>query len=314
MSMIQKTEFDALVAKATPLEACRVCSDAVARVYADSESIGGRKWAFSQLRRGWTEGKDLIPPRGLQSTREDYATQVGAVVMRLAKKVDPATLKGMIVQSLVRLDQADVVVYKRESREAVVKDLDTTRGRRSIVAVDDFVSIGEELMNGRSYLDRILGICALTGRRTIEIATSAKFEKLGANQLFFTGQAKTRGMNSSVNGYAIPTLGNADKIIQALASIREDKSDLVTNPELFHNRCAKDLHKRAKAFASCFSDGTAKPKDLRSAWAEICWLIHDERQTGKPLYLSRVLGHGESDVFTALSYDDFTISDPDYID
>ena len=312
MSMVQKIEFDALVTKASPLEACRVCSNAVARIYADSETIGGRKWAFSQLRKGWTQGREFIPPRGARTTRENYATEVGAAAMRLANKVEPAVLKGMIVQSLVRLDATDTTEYQRESNRTVVRDLDADQARRAIVAVDEFVSIGEDLLDGRSYLDRILGICALTGRRTIEVATSAHFEKLDTNRVFFTGQAKTRGLTNSVNGYAIPTLTDCDRIIESLATIREDKPDLVTNPELFHNRCAKDLHKRAKVFAPCFSDKTAKPKDLRAAWAEISWLIHDERRSSKVLFMSRVLGHGDQDMVTALAYDDFTITDPDY--
>lgn len=314
MSMIQKIEFDALIAKATPLAAVQVCTDVVARIYADSETIGGRKWAFSQLRKGWNQGVELIPPRTPKTSREDYATEVGAAVMRLVKKTDPVTLKGMIVQSLVRLDAADSTTYQVQSRDSVVRDLDPTRGRRSIVGVDEFVTIAEGLLQGRSYLDRILGICALTGRRTVEVATSAHFKPINSNRVFFTGQAKTRGRTDRVEGYPIPTLANSARIIATLQTIREDRPDLVTNPEVFHNRCAKDLHKRAQAFAPCFSDQTAKPKDLRSAWAEICWLIDDERKTGKALYLSRVLGHGDDDLMTAQSYDDFTISDPDYND
>lgn len=312
MSMIQKIEFDSLVTKASPLEAVAICSNTVTRIYADSETIGGRKWAFSQLRRGWTEGREMIPPRGPKTTREDYATQVGAAAMRLANKVEPAALKGMIVQSLVRLDATDTTEYQRESNRAVVRDLDAEQSRRAIVTVDEFVSIGEQLLDGRSYLDRILGICALTGRRTIEVATSAHFEPRDGNRVFFTGQAKTRGRTDRVEGYTIPTLSDSARIIRSLQSIREDRPDLVTNPELFHNRCAKDLHKRAKVFAPCFSDQVAKPKDLRPAWAEICWLIHDERRSSKVLFMSRVLGHGEQDMVTALAYDDFTITDPEY--
>lgn len=312
MSMIQKAEFDALITKASPLEAVALCTNAVARIYSDSETIGGRKWAFSQLRKGWTEGRDMIPPRGPKASREDYATQVGAAAMRFANKVDAATLKGMIVQSLVRLDATDTTEYQRESNRAVVRDLDAEQSRRAIVAVDEFVSIGERMLEGRSYLDRILGICALTGRRTIEVATSAHFKRLDTNRVFFTGQAKTRGRTDRVEGYPIPTLTDCDRIIRSLQTIREDRPDLVTSPELFHNRCAKDLHKRAKAFALCFNDQTAKPKDLRPAWAEICWLIHDERRSSKVLYMSRVLGHGEQDMVTALAYDDFTITDPEY--
>lgn len=313
MSMVQKIEFDAAIRKASPLEAVGICVKEVDRIYRESGSIGGRKWAFSQYREGWTVDKALIPPRGFGVERAAYGVDVATAVIRLGGKVDHDTLRAMVVLALMRLDSTDVEAYKREQKDAVVKDLDPTRGRRSIVNVDRFVSIGEELLSGQSYLARILGLCAMTGRRTVEIGTTAVFEWVDPNHVRFTGQAKTR-TRQDVHPYIIPTLTDAGTVIDALASIRHDKPELVEHPDLFHNRCVKDLHTRAKAFSEVFSDGQAKPKDLRPAWAEIVWLLFDERETGKALFLSRVLGHGDQDLMTAQSYDDFLIRDPVYID
>ena len=316
MAIVEKLRFDADIRKTTPLEAVDVCLREVDRVYRESETVGGRKWVFSQLRRGRDPQatKSLIPPRGTDVSRERYAQDVATSVVRLAGQgTTPEVLKDMVVLALVRLDSQDAQSYRVESRDAVVRDLDPTRGRRGIVSVDGFVDVATGLLDGRSYLDRILGICALTGRRTFEVACTATFAVEGRNSLVFTGQAKTRGREGS-ESYVIPTLAPAAKIVATMATIREDKPDLVDlTSEGFHARCAKDLHKRAQVFAPVFTDGTAKPKDLRPAWAEIVWLLIDERRTGKALYLSRILGHGDQDLLTAQSYDDFTIQDPDYL-
>lgn len=311
MSLIQKVEFDAAINKASPLEAVGICLREVDRIYRESGSLGGRKWSFSQYRDGWSGGESLIPARGYGVERSQYGIDVATAVMRLGSKTDHQTLKSMVVLSLMRLDANDNAIYRDQQRDAVIKDLDATRSRRGIVNVDLFVEIGESLMDGQSYLSRILGLCAVTGRRTVEIGTTAVFDWVDPNHVQFTGQAKTRN-RTDVNPYTIPTLVDAGKVIDCLASIRHDKPELVEQPDLFHNRCVKDLYTRAKAFGDVFSDKTAKPKDLRPAWAEIVWLLFDERQTGKALFLSRMLGHGDQDLMTAQSYDDFLITDPDY--
>lgn len=312
MSLIQKVEFDAAVRKASPLEVVGICIKEVERIYRESDTIGGRKWAFSQYRSGWSEGKDLMPPRGFGVERAQYGVDVGTAVLRLASKVDHDILKSMVILALMRLDANDNATYRDEQKDTVVKDQDMTRARRAIVDVDRFVEIGESLLDGQSYLSRILGLCAVTGRRTVEIGTTAVFDWIDPNHVQFTGQAKTRG-RTDVRPYAIPTLTDAGKVIDTLASIRHDKPELVEQPDLFHNRCVKDLYTRARVFGEVFSDGTAKPKDLRPAWVEIAWLLFDERQTGKALFLSRMLGHGDQDLMTAQSYDDFLIRDPAYM-
>ena len=315
MSLVDKLRFDADIRKSSPLETVDTCLREVARIYDESETIGGRKWVFSQLRKGRDPQatKTLIPPRGTDVTREGYGREVATAVVRLAGQgTPPEVLKDMVVLALVRLDPQDAQSYQVESRDAVVRDLDPTRGRRGIVSVDRFVDIGTELLDGRSYLDRILGICALTGRRTYEVGCTGTFTVDGRNSVIFSGQAKMRGRDS-LGSYVVPTLAPAAKIVATMATIREDRPDLRDlSSEAFHNRCAKDLHKRSGVFAPVFTDGTAKPKDLRPAWAEIAWLLIDERRTGKALFLSRVLGHGDQDLLTAQSYDDFVIADPEY--
>lgn len=316
MPIVDKIRFDADIAKATPLQAVDLCLGEVARIYRESETIGGRKWTFSQLRKGrdMKTVKALLPPRGTEVSREGYGRDVATAIVRLAGQgVSPDVLRDIVVLSLVRLDAKDSLAYRDESRDAVVKDLDPTRGRRGIMSVDGFIDIATGLLDGRSYLDRLLGICAVTGRRTFEAGCTAVFEVKGENTLLFTGQAKTRGREKT-DSFEIPTLASARKIVETLSTIREDRPDLtgLTSIE-FHNRAGKDLHKRAQIFAPVLSPHTASPKDLRSVWGKLVWILFDEQRTGMNLYLSRVLGHSEDDLGTSMSYDDFVILDPDYL-
>lgn len=309
--MIRKEEFDRAIQKATPIQAVDVAILEANHVYENSETTGGRKWAFSQYRRGYEIGKDLVPMRASGLDRVAYGNVVKETIQRIGLRHSPERLKSMVVLALMRLDGEDGKTYRDESQEAVKRGMDVETGRREIISVDRFISIGEGFLDAGSYLSRILGLCAVTGRRTVEIACTARFEKVGSNEVRFYGQAKTRDRND-VGPYVIPTLVSADRVLECLATIRADKPDLVENPEIFHSRCAKELHVKARAFSECFNVGQAKPKDLRPTYAEIAWLLFDERRTGKPLYFSRILGHGSKDLYTALSYDDFVITDPNY--
>jgi hypothetical protein len=312
MGLIRKEEFDSAIRSATPGACVRICSEEVARVYAESETIGGREWAFSQYRRGYAVDPELIPARATDAGRDDYTADVRRALRRLKSKLDPDALKSLVVLALVRLDAADATAMRAQQSQTVMRDQDPNQGRRSIIAVDRFISIGESLLNSKSYIARIAGLCALTGRRSIEIGCTAVFERVSDREIRFTGQAKTRERRD-IQPYVIPTLCIADDALDALSSIRAAQPDLISSPELFHNRCAKELHKRIrKEFSQCFSDGKAKTKDLRAAYAEIAWQTIDKQATGKALYMQRILGHGSDDLQTAQAYDDFTITDPHY--
>jgi hypothetical protein len=316
--MLDKPRFDATIRNATPLDAVAFCVSEAARIYRESETIGGRKWAFSQLRRGWTANESLartIPRKLSEVSRDAYSKEVATAVMRLANQVGTDALKSLAVCACLRLDEQDARAYKAEQADTIRKDQDTARNRREIIAVDLFVTIGEKLIDSRSYIDRMLGLCALTGRRTAEIGTSAVFEAKGSNLVLFTGQLKERTTTEKrVGSYEIPTLTDASRIVASMASVRKDKPELFgMHTEKFHNKCAKDMHTRAKVFAPVFADNSAKPKDLRSAWIKIVHLLFDDERTGKGLYYSRMLGHGDADLLTMQAYDDFIITDPDYI-
>ena len=306
MSAIRKVEFDSQIRKATPAEVREICLREVAYTYETSETNGGRKWAFSQLRHGYEAGRELLHLLTLYGNHDIVGT-----VQKVRNQFTEDQLKAFVVLVSLRLKPEDRVEYKAESNKTVSRDMVFTGNRRAILSVDRYMEIGQSLLTATSYLSRILALSALTGRRTFEIACTATFRKVDRNKLLFSGQAKTR--DREVDDYVIPCLCEADEAIKCLESIRRDKPELVEHPELFHNRCAKDLHKKANPlFREVFSDGTAKPKDLRSAYATICFTVIDEEKTGKAFYLAQILGHDPSIPDTALAYDDFIISDPNF--
>lgn len=306
--MIDKNAFDSKVRTGSLLDTVALCREVVRTITTESESIGGRKWQFSQLRHGWRQGLDLAKqlPRDLD--------EIPTAVMRLATSCDAETLRAAIVCATLRLPEADQREYKAQQGDTIRKDQDITRNRRAILSIDRFVSLARQSCFARSYIERIIGLCAATGRRTYEIACTASFEYVDDSHVLFTGQAKERGdSNKRVGSYVIPTLIPAREVIATLATIRADKPELLQlDSKAFHSKCAKELHGKVKPFGDCFSNKSISPKDLRSAWIKIAHFVFDEEKTGRGLYYARMLGHGETDLMTMQAYDDFIISDPEY--
>ena len=79
------------------------------------------------------------------------------------------------------------------------------------------------------YLEKGMGLMALTGHRPAEIFFSAKFslprKKLPYPAVIFDGQLKTRNApGTSFEPYPIPVLADPKKIIRALDGLRSSKS------------------------------------------------------------------------------------------
>ena len=88
--------------------------------------------------------------------------------------------------------------------------------------IDAYLEKSVALLRSSSYLDLIIALSALTGRRTAEIATSAEFKCLDASTILFNGQLKVKG-KLDVGPYEIPTLHDAQDIVNHLAILRKAK-------------------------------------------------------------------------------------------
>ena len=103
-------------------------------------------------------------------------------------------------------------------------------------------------------------------------------------------------------------LAESALILDAVRSVREQRLLWVDNTILFHACGSRELSLRVKRHFSDFIDNPAV-KDLRAAYAEICYDKFGTIKTGKSCFFSNILGHDEADNVTGQSYLDFYIAE-----
>lgn len=212
------------------------------------------------------------------------------------------------LKNTLRLTAEEDKAFQWQHKEQVGQD---NKNLRPIHDVDKHIETSIYLLKSGSYLDVILGLSALTGRRTAEIATSAYFKPLGVDQVEFKGQLKVKG-RGDIGAYPIPVLQDSALLIWHLKRLRQKKPDLVGAPQRFHDCCSSNLHARAQKHYGFLYEGAFQPKDLRAIYAEICFHLYGSesgRRVSQVSYYSQILGHGPHDLTTAHSYLDFYISD-----
>ena len=160
------------------------------------------------------------------------------------------------------------------------------------------------LLSSKSYINRVLALAALTGRRVAEIGCTAEFIPFSENIVVFKGQLKTKG--KECKDYKIPLLSTTKPIITCLKGMRLDMPQYINNPATFHSNCSKELSLRVKKHFSEFVEGDITAKDLRAIYATIACAKYkkDNRKTPQ-CYYSEILGHSEDDLNTCNSYFDF---------
>ena len=111
------------------------------------------------------------------------------------------------------------------------------RDQSNLIPLDPeaFIEKALELLASDRYLQKGMGLMALTGRRPAEIFFSATFslprKKLPYPALIFDGQLKTRqAPGTSFEPYPIPVLTDPKKIIQALDTSGISKASLPPRP------------------------------------------------------------------------------------
>jgi hypothetical protein len=228
------------------------------------------------------------------------------------------TYRRAVRMSLEEKDVDVVVGYltlnKEESGElAAAKEKQISNdllNQRPINDIDVYIMKAVELLDSSSHHNQVIGLAALTGRRMAEIGCTARFERIEGedNHVMFTGQLKMKGRPDQ-SAYAIPVLGNVDKIIKTLAQVHENKPVYLDNTVRFHNAMSKELGHKTKRLFEGVSDSSLSPKDLRSIYAEICYALNDDKRIAKQKFFSQILGHGEDDNSTGVSYLDFYIMD-----
>jgi hypothetical protein len=243
----------------------------------------------------------------LRSQYELSSLRRSLSIYRRAVKEAADQNKVPIILDCLKINKTEAGVLNQQKDKQISNDL---LNLRPINDIDVHIMTAERLLDGTSQHDKIIGLAALTGRRMAEIGCTAKFKRIpnDDNHVLFSGQLKLKGRPDQ-SAYVIPVLGNVKKIIKTLALVHENKPIYLDNTPRFHNACSKDLGAKTKKYFVETSNAPIKPKDLRSIYAEICYALEDDKTIAKQKYFSQILGHGEDDNSTGVSYLDFYIVD-----
>jgi integrase len=221
-------------------------------------------------------------------------------------------------QSLIKLLLSTLILsYDQQKEFKKAHNVEVSEGQsnlRKIYDVEKYINVSIGLLDAVSVYDRIIGLCALTGRRPAEIATSAVFSTVDNNerQAIFTGQLKVKD-RIDIAPYNIPLLYDYEPIAKTLTSIREAKPQFIGNPLLFNGIASSELSARVKKHFSGLIEGTIKLKNLRAIYALLAFDLMKKQITDGYItvsmnsYFSKILGHSEDDVVTCGSYIDFCL-------
>lgn len=181
---------------------------------------------------------------------------------------------------------------------------------RLIYDVDAYKNKNLQLLDSPYFIDNVLGLAGLTGRRVAEIGCTAKFKKVDDRTAIFKGQLKIKDRKDTLP-YEIPLLADFEIINKSLNKIRILKPKYIDNMELFHNSCSKTISVKAKEIYQGLFEGIPKAKDLRAIYSTICFHEFNKKPENKHIdrdvYYSQILGHGNEDIYTCGSYIDFYI-------
>ncbi|AYF78355.1 hypothetical protein D7D52_36060 [Nocardia yunnanensis] len=191
---------------------------------------------------------------------------------------------------------------------------------------DEFVNtalvlLGDAMFMRWSNPKAIAALCALTGRRPVEVALRGVFEPDPTNrqQLIFSGQVKTRDDERSEEAYPIPVLGDRDLILRGIEELRAQPkvADLLNDPEpdqkivnkKFSARYNKEIGLATKKEFQDLDGNPLIPSDLREAYAAVAYYEFAERNVLDIAYKCEILGHKFID--TTLDYLGFYIETSD---
>lgn len=233
----------------------------------------------------------------------------------LKSKIDPMYKIGS--KSLLDLLLSKLTLNLEQQKEFKkshnIEVSNAQKNLRKIYDVQNFIDTGVGLLTAISIYDRILGLCALTGRRPAEIGCTAVFKpKEGQNIALFAGQLKVK-YRDSIKPYVIPLLSDYKTINSVLLSIRERKPQFVDKPLLFNGTASKELGMRVKRHFKGIIEGDIKVKNLRAIYATIAYDNYCKSSSDGYItvsmnsYFSKILGHEENDVVTYGSYIDFCL-------
>jgi len=194
----------------------------------------------------------------------------------------------------------------------------------------EYFSIAIQLLEGTSDLypkpnihtyihNTLMGICALTGRRPVEVIKTGKFQYNETYSLIFTGQAKTREEHRAA--FEIDTLCLARKILDAHRQLKTvltkhslgdtSLTNRQVNNRLFTSKATKQL--QIQTFASIYpKERIPETINLRSTYGDIAYEIFDPPMS-KIQYLKKIMGHKDANSADAYVQNKITREDKIYL-
>lgn len=205
-----------------------------------------------------------------------------------------------IALKILRLSLEEQREFNHRKETQIYHEMSSLRQLQQPTA---YIETAIELLKSSDAYRLGVGMCALTGRRVGEVFATASFQAIDKHHVMFSGQLKTKTATS--NPYKIPVLADGTLIkerLQVLRNLTPKMKDLSLDE--VHDLVSYRVNRVYKDHFNSFYDAPHKPKDMRAIYAAICY-SNVPPNMAKAVFVSRVLGHGENDIQTANSYEDF---------
>jgi integrase len=199
------------------------------------------------------------------------------------------------------LRPAAAKIRKRAEKYTNKVQMRTETGGQIEIDAAACISVAKGLISSESYLERVVGLLLLTGRRSAEILKTAKFEAVTGKTktVLFAGQLKKKGETDSP--YQIPILAGTRETFKALNSIRAAKPEFAELSEMeLNQKCANGLNKYCKKHFADLLGSDCTPHDLRKAYAAIAYKA--TKNQSFRMFAKAILGHGNGSEIVTETY------------
>jgi hypothetical protein len=182
-----------------------------------------------------------------------------------------------------------------EQKESYMSKL----ANRPTIEHNKYKELINKLKDSTDYYERVACVALATGRRMVEIVKTGQFVKAADNFITFGGQAKKRKGHSN-NPYDIPVIElNADELIEIVKKLRKQKNlSKMSNTQVAAMSINPNIN---NIFKDIFGDGITS-EAIRGAYGVIAYNLYGDKSVSESLYITRVLGHVDTDIATAATH------------
>lgn len=182
-------------------------------------------------------------------------------------------------------------------------------GNRPTIEFDTYVKTIDTFKKSNDVDELIACVSLVTGRRCTEIVRTGTFTKTNDEHFVtFSGQLKAKGMKLTRKPYDIPLVRlNADELLDVVQRIRNDDriigilktANALKNEDKANKKVASVTNKKPNEFLKTIFGLDITTEAIRGAYSFICYRLYGDPSVSEALYITRVLGHVDSDVSTA---------------